>query len=237
VSGNDALRHVSGFGRIETISRRVGECRSNGDLTISGNAALTEMLALPGFSYAGHLSIGGNTTLPELPRWRSAETNSLEIVAQPGIVDLHRLAGVETAIAEIESNPDLRTLDGLDLGRSAFRLAIFDNPALESLGGAEMHSLGSIEVWSNPALADVSAFRRLDTVHDTIFILWNPDLDQQHAEQVVEHLEPAFTKIAGNANWSAPDMCPWTADGACDEDTALGPALCRPGTDAEDCAP
>ena len=234
VSRTNGLERVAGFGRIVRLDYH--EACPGQSLALEDNRALAKMAALPGLERASALVLEENPSLVGLPRWAELEVGSIRVTGQPTLRDLRLLSGLTATNAHIESNPDLVALDGLRLSNDAWRLVVEENPQLVRWGAVDAGEVVALSVRRNERLNDLSGLRSLQDVSDELNITENPSLPQTEAVEVSAHFEaPRGKKIGGNRGWLVPAECPWVEDGVCDEDPYFDVALCRAGTDTEDC--
>jgi len=204
-----AFRDLTGLESLKTV----------GGLSITDNATLVSLRGLDGLiAVNAGLFIMRNDSLVELAGLESLETvgESLFIEDNPslvGVTGLSSLVSVVDAPNVISSGPLLR------LG---------NNASLVSLHGLEQlrDVAGTFDVCGNPSLSELASAQDLQA--ERVSVLYNAALDDA-AAQAFGAAVSRLPKIAANgtAFGLAPlSVCPWQADGTCDEPEAFhGDAL------------
>jgi len=151
----------------------------NGDLTITDNGALAQVMMPNVTRVAGVLTVAGNAAV--------------------AAVDLSRLA--TTHGIELADNPLLTSITGLAATEIAGDLAIRNNAKLAAIGtmGALVHVAGNVTIDSNAALVDLKAFTiAMKTIGQALTVTNNPSLVDLG---MLKHLDSiSAITIANNRN-------------------------------------
>jgi len=222
-------------------------------LILQDNPALTDLSGLDALTHSTfHVErCTGLTTLGPLP---SLETGAFVSIDNPLLTAIdapqlrvldHFYSNGDHALAMLRL-PALEEVDRLDVaGSDAFAgldlpklrrlrvLALQDNDAMTAVSVLPaIESLDIVVLADNDALVDLAGLEALPGA-DHVYIVHNAALDQAHAEAVGAALG-GTTKIAGNAGWAPPLVCPF-ADGQCDAIGCEGLEVCAEGSDEIDC--
>jgi hypothetical protein len=165
IDGNAQLATLDALGALGLDEPRLGEI--DGDLAVTGNAALTELPLASLTRVTGAVTISGNAKLKT--------------------VDLAKLAA--TGHVELADNPLLTQLTGFAATTINGDLAIRNNAALTTLGPmtALYRVTGSVTIDHNTALTSLAAFTpTIKLVDQALTISNNPNLTDLGA---LKHLQ------------------------------------------------
>jgi hypothetical protein len=220
LEGNPKLASIASLAALTHFDIAVSDCASlevfslpnleSGNVYLDSDAALMTV-DLPALE-TGRVTLVGAPLLTALRLPSLQQSEDLVVRGAPGIT------AIET--------PALVELEHLHLSGNA---ALTSVPAL-----GQVTSIGQVEIEANPLLDDVSWIASLTAI-EHLRIVNNPALAQSDAETAA--LGRASTsKIAGNAGWVVPAMCPFSEDGECDEvECHAGLGVCGYASDPGDC--
>jgi hypothetical protein len=221
VEDNPALPDLAG---LDALAHGVFWLRRNAALTTfgplpaltSGAVVSEDNPALAGFAAPA---------LAQLEYFISAGDHALVVLELPALTDVGRfeIAGSD-GFAALDL-PQLRRVNSLRLTEDAALVAFPPLPAVESVR--------LIELTENPALLELEALADVAGI-EFVRILHNPALSQAHAEAIAGALGTS-AKIAGNAGWVPPVVCPFAEDGECDALGCGGLEVCAEESDELDC--
>jgi hypothetical protein len=220
LEGNPKLASIASLAALTHFDIAVSDCESlevfslpnleSGDVYLDSDAALATV-DLPALE-AGRVTLVGAPLLTALHLPSLQQSDDLVVRGAPGIT------AIET--------PALVELEHLHLSGNA---ALTSVPAL-----GQVTSIGHVEIEANPLLDDVSWIASL-TALEHLRIVNNPALAQSDAEATAFG-RAVTSKIAGNAGWVVPPMCPFSEDGECDEpECHAGLGVCGYASDPGDC--
>jgi hypothetical protein len=212
-----------------------------GELSIV-DTALRDFGGLESLKTVGELSIRDNPTLASLRGLDhlSAVEQGLFIAGNESLVELAGLESLQTVGESfiVQENPSLRDVAGLrslvslvDVANviSAGPLLRFSNNSkLASLRGlASLDVAGTLDVCGNPSLTELPLAG--DVHAERTAVLYNRALDDVTAQVFASATSPTAKSAANGATFGAGpffEVCPWPADGTCDEPDAFqGDAL------------
>lgn len=183
--------------------------RINGDLTISNNPQLTNLIGLGKLTeIGGAVRIQNNAGLQSLQGLDSLRRVSGDFMyisnnaSLAGLAALSRLDTVQ-GIFQVWSCNELTDLDGLqNLRFVGGDLAVFNNPALSTINGLNGISwIGSaLRIYDNMQLSDISALNHPVNIQGALVITGNPLLSNCAVSAVCAYLNdpPSFSAFSGN---------------------------------------
>lgn len=224
------------------------------EMTVNGASALTDLGGLEGVASIGTLRLGFTAVTTFNGLADDVVIDAL-IVRQPAFAEVVGLpAGARFGLIAIDLGDRLVDVDlgavdvvGVDLAdlsalnrvtlpatpRAPSSLRLKGLPGLERIDG-----LAPIDVATDVAVVACTRlaalpFDSLTHVTGNLRITGNTALSQADLEAALaDVVVDGARKIAGNAGWVVPDICPFSDDGSCDE-----PEICAPTTDGQDCEP
>lgn len=237
VSGNEALRNMSGLGGVVTIDRDRDGSRNlpsiyretanalcvetsgsdeTSDLIIEGNGAL-EVLGLTRLEeIQGDLIVRGNATIADLSGLAAVRRISGDFVVEENALlrEVAGFDGIRTLVGTfvVADNPALQRLDGFNnLDLILGEMTIVGNASLRSMEGFRvLAEVDSLVVTSN-GVTDLDAFAALKEAR-SIDISDNPDLEQMNDFVSLETVEEDL-RVENNPSLLAVELVKLSAAG------------------------
>ncbi len=202
ITGNAALTDVKVLATVD---------RLYGDLTITGNPALTTAALNTLVRIDGNLTVNDTTTLVNLDLNRLTTISNLELSNNLALTTISGLPATSiNGDMTLRGNRALSTIGTMSaLYRITGSLTIDDNDALTNLSAfpqAMKFIDGTLTITNNQVLSDISPMRRLAGIGPSITITGNPNLSVCRAFEVpncVPGIGPVIiqnNKSANNCN-------------------------------------